>query len=131
MMRKIMNTQDDVKAFEEAVFADADKWGSRELGADEAFVDTYKSKKVKKILDNANKGKTQLISIRMPVALVEDLKLIGESENLGYQTLVKNVLQRFVDAENRQKFNQVISEKRQLEIELAAARLELKQLKQA
>ena len=44
--------------------------------------------------------KTQLVSIRMSESLIEDLKCIrGKKENLGYQTLAKNVLKRFVDAE--------------------------------
>ena len=46
-----------------------------------------------------NGEKTQLVSIRMSESLIEDLKCIGKKENLGYQTLAKNVLKRFVDAE--------------------------------
>lgn len=37
----------------------------------------------------------QLISIRLPVSLIEDLKFIAAREGLGYQPLARRVLQRF------------------------------------
>lgn len=127
-----MNTKEELKAFEEAVFANAEQWESRELGAEEAFVKKpVKSKRTRAVLNNSTKEKTQLISIRLPVALIEDLKLVGQEENLGYQTLAKEVLQRFVDAEHRKNYNKVISEKIKLERELEEMRLEVKRLKQA
>ena len=128
----MMNTKEELKAFEEAVFANAEQWESRELGAEEAFVKKpVKSKRTRAVLNNSTKEKTQLISIRLPVALIEDLKLVGQEENLGYQTLAKEVLQRFVDAEHRKNYNKVISEKIKLERELEEMRLEVKRLKQA
>ena len=128
----MMNTKEELKAFEEAVFANAEQWESRELGADEAFVKkSTNSKRKRAVLDNGTKEKTQLISIRLPIALIEDLKLIGQEENLGYQTLAKEVLQRFVDAEHRRKYNKVVSEKAKLEIEIEQMRLEFERLKQA
>lgn len=139
MKRNMMNTKEELKAFEEAVFANAEQWESRELGADEAFVKkSTNSKRKRAVLDNGTKEKTQLISIRLPIALIEDLKLIGQEENLGYQTLAKEVLQRFVDAEHRRKYNKVVSEKAKilsekakLEIEIEQMRLEFERLKQA
>ena len=53
----------------------------------------------------------QLISIRLPQTLIADLKNIGKAEDLGYQTLAREVLKRFVDAENRKKYNEAIYEK--------------------
>ena len=43
----------------------------------------------------------QLISIRLPKRLIEDLKLIATKEGLGYQPLVRRVLLRFAEAEFR------------------------------
>lgn len=43
----------------------------------------------------------QLISIRLPRRLIEDLKLIAKHEGLGYQPLVRRVLVRFAQGEFR------------------------------
>lgn len=43
----------------------------------------------------------QMISIRLPRQLINDLKLIAPREGLGYQPLVRRVLQRFVEGEFR------------------------------
>jgi len=43
----------------------------------------------------------QLISIRLPRRLIDDLKLIATKEGLGYQPLVRRVLLRFAAAEFR------------------------------
>ena len=47
----------------------------------------------------------QLVSIRLPVELIEDLKTIGKLEGMGYQSLAREVLNRFVEAENRKRIN--------------------------
>lgn len=41
----------------------------------------------------------QSINIRMPKSLLDDLKAIATLENIGYQPLMKQVLQRFVTCE--------------------------------
>jgi predicted DNA binding CopG/RHH family protein len=41
----------------------------------------------------------QLISIRLPKRLIDDLKFIAEREGLGYQPLVRRVLMRFASSE--------------------------------
>lgn len=43
----------------------------------------------------------QLISIRLPQRLIDDLKLIANKEGLGYQPLMRRVLVRFASAELR------------------------------
>jgi len=43
----------------------------------------------------------QMISIRLQKDLIDDLKLIASREGLGYQPLIRRVLQRFVAAEFR------------------------------
>ncbi|MEI2429179.1 hypothetical protein RDV84_23195 [Lysobacter yananisis] len=43
----------------------------------------------------------QMISIRLPRGLLDDLKLIAEKEGLGYQPLIRRVLMRFANAEFR------------------------------
>jgi hypothetical protein len=46
------------------------------------------------------------ISIRLQKSLIDDLKIIAERNNMGYQPLIKNVLHRFVAAEMRQYFRE-------------------------
>ncbi len=43
----------------------------------------------------------QMISIRLPKKLIDDLKLIAKKEGLGYQPLIRKVLIRFAHAEFR------------------------------
>ena len=119
-----MNTK---QANHEKFYADADKWENRELGAEEAYVKRSKMPEaLKKLLngkteENPN-GKMQLISIRLPEALIDDLKRIGTIEGLGYQTLARTILHRFVEAENRKELNKALAENRRLEKEIAAMR---------
>jgi hypothetical protein len=44
----------------------------------------------------------QMISIRLPKSLIEDLKLIGRHHGLGYQPLVRQTLTRFAHSELKQ-----------------------------
>lgn len=87
-----MNTK--IKGTEEA-------WETGKLGQDEKFV-----KKSELTLDDMqaldNALELKAISIRMPNSLIDSLKDIAEINGLGYQTLIKQVLNRFVDAEMKQ-----------------------------
>ena len=53
-----------------------------------------------------------------------------EKENLGYQTLAKNVLKRFVDAELRKELNEIRALKRKV-AELEAKSRETRQKAEA
>ena len=96
-----------------------EKWDSREYGADEEYVERAVLDKQYVELINGNdeeklSSKMQLISIRLPEPLIQDLKEIGKKEGLGYQTLIREVMKRFVAAENRKELNQAISENERL-----------------
>jgi predicted DNA binding CopG/RHH family protein len=122
---KAMNTQDNI-------FDDVAQWDSRELGADESFVKSKgMSNKLKNLLNNRTSQKMQMISIRLPSTLIDDLKNIGEVEGIGYQALSREVLQRFVDAENRRKFNDVVAQKRELQRQVELMEAQIKELKHA
>lgn len=101
------------------------KWESGELGNDEEFAQVVTIKEIQNIINDSAKEKLRLISIRLPVSLIEDLKEIAGGENLGYQTLIKIVLQRFVDAEFRKKYNQLIDENSKLNKEIELLQQEL------
>ncbi|EHU1360656.1 hypothetical protein C6378_20585 [Acinetobacter pittii] len=122
---KAMNTQDNI-------FDDVAQWDSRELGADESFVKSKgMSNKLKNLLNNRTSQKMQMISIRLPSTLIDDLKNIGEVEGIGYQALSREVLQRFVDAENRRKFNDVVAQKRELQRQVELMEAQIRELKHA
>ena len=99
-------------------YENTDKWENRELGADEEFASLASEADDDELMSLLNEpedenidSKMQLISIRLPQTLIADLKKIGKSEDLGYQTLAREVLKRFVDAEKRKKYNEDIYEK--------------------
>lgn len=108
-------------------FADIDKWENGELGDSEEFDrPSTMAAELKKLLngvseissEDCTKPKMQLISMRLPTTLIADLKNIGEVENLGYQTLAREVLTRFVEAESRKKLNKLLAQYKKLEKEV-------------
>ena len=76
-------------------------WETGKLGQDAKFAKKSElTAEEMQALDNALELKA--ISIRMPSSLIDSLKDIAEINGLGYQTLIKQVLNRFVDAEMKQ-----------------------------
>lgn len=80
-------------------YENTDKWENRELGADEEFASLASEADDDELMSLLNEpedenidSKMQLISIRLPQTLIADLKKIGKSEDLGYQTLAREVL---------------------------------------
>ncbi len=105
----------------EAIFDEneIEKWESREYGADEEYVErVVLDREYLDVIDGKDteklNRKMQLISIRLPEQLIQDLKQIGKKEGLGYQTLIREVMKRFVAAENRKELNQAIAENERL-----------------
>ena len=79
-----MEDKDKVVHVKDSVFDDVDQWNSRELGAEESFVKkSGMPKKLKAKLNERSNQKMQLISIRLPSSLIENLKEIGNQEGLG------------------------------------------------
>lgn len=120
-----MNNRNKTKA--ELYFSDIDEWENGNLGDTEEFdVPSTMHKDLRKLLDGTSENHLdcsdskamQLISMRLPTTLIHDLKAIGEVENLGYQTLAREVLTRFVEAENRRKINELLSEHRRMKKEI-------------
>ena len=74
----------------------SDPWDDRRLGADERYV------RVSPLSENALVDKAlglQMISIRLPVRLIEQLKVIALHRGIGYQPLMRDVLSRFARGE--------------------------------
>ncbi|MDR7342284.1 putative DNA binding CopG/RHH family protein [Pantoea alhagi] len=84
-------------------------WETGELGRSEAHV------KVSDItaefeFDINEALELQPISIRLNKSLIEDLKMIAELNGLGYQPLIRQILNRFVDCEKKKLLQEVHSE---------------------
>lgn len=76
-----------------------DEWDNRDLGASEEHA--VVSSTVNEETLNASLG-MQTISLRMPSDLLVDLKLIAKLHGIGYQPLMKQIMQRFVICEMKQ-----------------------------
>ena len=74
----------------------SDPWDDRRLGHDERFV------RVAPASESALVDKAlglQMISIRLPTKLIEQLKVIAHHNGIGYQPLMRDVLSRFARGE--------------------------------
>ncbi|REF27626.1 hypothetical protein BDD26_2435 [Xenorhabdus cabanillasii] len=73
-------------------------WDNGELGRSEAHVkvsDDITEDLINEALD------LQPISIRLNKSLIEDLKMIADLNGLGYQPLIRQVLNRFANSEKK------------------------------
>ena len=73
-----------------------DPWDSRTLGAEAAYVGVADESHERALDDVLG---LQAISIRLPKKLINDYKGIAQFHGVGYQPLMRDVLQRFVVAE--------------------------------
>ena len=66
----------------------------------------------------------QLVSIRMPQSMIDSMKAIAAANgNIGYQTLIKQLLQRFIEGEKKRLWNEYISAQTQKLVEVEQSRL--------
>lgn len=92
-----------------SIMGSDEAWDERALGCDEDFVKIADAGLTDSIDEAAG---TQLISIRLQKSLIEDFKMIASLNNgIGYQTLMKQILKRFVDNEKKLILNELVSEK--------------------
>jgi hypothetical protein len=83
----------------EKIPASDEAWDNGELGKDPQFAKPIKED-VESQIDDALE--LQLISLRLQKSLIEDLKGIASLRGVGYQPLMRQVLNRFVDCEKKQ-----------------------------
>jgi predicted DNA binding CopG/RHH family protein len=87
----------------ESIPASDEAWDDETLGADPASMKVA-DKATVDALDAA--AGTQLISIRMHKSMVDAFKVIAAAnKGIGYQTLMKQILQRFIDGEMKRVWN--------------------------
>lgn len=80
----------------EKIEGTVEAWESGQLGRDVQYAKLDNSLSIKD-LDDALELKA--ISIRLKKSLISDLKLIANNEGMGYQPLIKQLLERFVIGE--------------------------------
>jgi len=79
-------------------------WETGELGTDANFASLLKDSDEVEI-DEALE--LHPISIRLQKSLIEDFKLIGQLNGVGYQPLMRQVLMRFADCEKKRILQRV------------------------
>ena len=94
----------------------ADQWDNRQLGASAEHV-SRAPESDEDLLDDALG--MQLISIRLQKKLIRDLKKIADCQGVGYQPLIRDLLNRFVQSEQRRMLGEKLNELRQQERESA------------
>ena len=104
-----MNTE-TLQATLDAIDND-ERWDTGELGRDEQFARSVKTTPEQQTALDESLG-LQMISIRLSKALIEDFKFIADANGLKYQTLMRQTLARFAEAEKRQMQNKAASQQR-------------------
>lgn len=75
------------------------------------------------------KQETRNISIRLPVSLTEDLKILSKKENMGYQTLAKGILLNFVTEHRAEVLQAVLDDNERMKKEIQQLESKYKKLK--
>lgn len=96
-----MVSKKDIERFDE----DAERWDNKELGASAEHARPA-SEEQQQALDDATG--LQLISIRMPKILIEQVKQLARIEGIGYQPYVRKVITQHV-RENEHKLEQLLT----------------------
>lgn len=90
-----MNKQTKISATDQA-------WDDGALGRDEDSVVKLSKEETDSIMAAVSASlELQAISIRLPKSLIDDFKMIAEYRGLGYQPLMRQILQRFAASEGR------------------------------
>lgn len=76
---------------------DARLWEERLIGADSAHI-VRAPEEIESQINAAKRSKEDRcpISIRVPITLLTDIKKLAEDDNIGYQTLILQVMSRYV-----------------------------------
>lgn len=105
----IMNTE-TLQATLDAIDLD-ERWDNGELGRDEQFAKSVETSPAQQAALDESLG-LQMISIRLPKALIEDYKFIADANGLKYQTLMRQILARFAESEKKQMRNKAANQQR-------------------
>lgn len=90
--------------------ASDEAWDEGGLGTDEKFVKVAEEGLERHVDESLG---LQLISIRLQKSLIDDFKYIAELNNIGYQTLMRQILQRFADGEKNRLLREMACDAKQ------------------
>jgi len=97
----------DCKNDKPCIPASEKAWEERVLGADENYV-AVADETVEQSVERAMG--TRLISIRMEQSMIDALKFIASKNGgIGYQTMIKQILTRFIEEERKQLWNEEVA----------------------
>ena len=94
------------------ILNDADKWDDRELGASMEHAEVVPDNFSAEVDEQFS---LQAISIRLPKSLIKDLKDIASRYEIGYQPMVRDLLNRFALAEQKKYLNERLTRINELE----------------
>lgn len=94
------------------ILNDADKWDDRELGASMEHAEVVPDNFSAEVDEQLS---LQAISIRLPKSLIKDLKEISSRYGIGYQPMVRDLLNRFALAEQKKYLNDRLTRINELE----------------
>lgn len=94
-----------MKNYANELTRDCEKWDNRELGASMDHVEVASEEEIAAFVEAMT---LQPISIRLQKDLISDLKDIAKSHGIGYQPMIRDLLQRFVRAEKKKNLQQQI-----------------------
>lgn len=94
------------------ILKDADKWEDRELGASMEHAEIAPDNFSVEVDEQLS---LQAISIRLPKSLIRDLKDIASRYEIGYQPMVRDLLNRFALAEQKKYLNDRLTRINELE----------------
>lgn len=95
-----MSTASKIAGTEEA-------WDSGVLGEDEKFAKKVSAERANEIDDALG---LKAVSIRLPAALIEQFKLLGRLQGIGYQPLMRFALTNFAEGETKRLLIQFANE---------------------
>jgi predicted DNA binding CopG/RHH family protein len=90
----------------ENAMSEAEKWEDGTLGRDAEHAALVPEASA--ALDNALE--LQLISIRLQKQLIDNLKVIANHHGIGYQPMIRDLLNRFVISEAKKIYNEKLAE---------------------
>lgn len=93
----------------------SEDWENRKYGDSLEHAEAVTFEEVNSTLESALNLKP--ISIRLEKGLIEDLKLIANANGVGYQPLIRDVLNRFVECEKKQIMRDLFKEELESQIE--------------
>lgn len=106
MFNITINTRINAMNRQDEMHKDTEKWESRELGASETYA--RRADIDLNALDESLGLKP--ISIRLQQGMIDDLKAIAAFHGIGYQPLIKQILARFIESEQKMLANEMIRE---------------------